>query len=381
MEKDIYQEKILDEIKDFTESKISPYAVDFDQKSELPAELINEMGKKGYLAASLPRKYGGLNLDPIYYGRFTEEVGKACCAARALFTVSTSLFAETIMRWGTESQKETWISRIASGEAIAAFGLTEPDVGTDAKNIKTSYKKEGDKYILNGKKKWITFGDIADVFIIIACNKGNITAFIVERDYTGLQTRRISGLLAGRATYIAEVELNNVEVPVDNILGNEGGGFTYIVSTALDNGRYSIAWSGLSIAQAALEAMIGYSRERKQFGNRLCRFQLIKGILGNAVTKIHAARALCLNAGKLRKKKDNNAIIETTIAKYFTSKIAMEITTDAVQVHGGNGCYNEFPVERLFREAKILEIIEGTSQVQQEIISGYGLREYYKKKN
>lgn len=368
----------IDEVKRFANNEIRPFASEFEQKEALPKELISKMAVKGYLSAPFPKEYGGLDLDSIQYGLLTEEIGKACCSTRALLTVNTSLVGETILRWGTKEQKDKWLLLIAKGEKIGAFGLTEPNVGTDAKNIQTKYEKKGKSYVLNGKKKWISFGGIADFFIIIANNQGDITAFIVERDRTGLNTIPIKGLLGGKASHIAEIELIDVEIPENNILGKIGNGFSYIVNSALDTGRYSIAWAGLAIAQEALEAMVTYSRNRKQFGKGIYSFQLIQGMIGDSVTKVHAARALCMNAGQLRIENSQEAIIETSIAKYFTSKIAGEITSDAIQVHGGNGCYNKYPVERLFREAKILEIIEGTSQIQQEIIAKFGLRKYYK---
>jgi alkylation response protein AidB-like acyl-CoA dehydrogenase len=372
------QQKIVDESRDFADREIRPFAAEFEAKEAVPRELINKMAQRGYLAASFPREWGGLGLDPVYYGLLTEEIGKACTSTRGLMTVHTSLVGETLLRWGTQEQKKKWIPAMVRGEKLAAFGLTEPEVGTDAKSVQTTYRKDGNKYIINGAKKWITFGDIADFFLTVTTGEKGITVFIIERGMEGVKTVPIKGLLASRAAHIAEISFDNVEVPAENIVGKEGGGFTYIVSTALDHGRYSIAWAGIAIAQEALEAMITYSRKRSQFGKKIYHHQLIQGILGDAVTKIHAGRALCLRAGELRKANHNLAVTETTIAKYFTSKIAMEVTTDAVQVHGGNGCYNQYPVERLFREAKILEIIEGTSQVQQEIISAYGLRAYYR---
>ena len=189
----------------------------------------------------------------------------------------------------------------------------------------------------------------------------------------------MKGLLARRASHIAEIELNDVYVPKENVIGRPGSGFPYVVGTALDHGRYCIAWSGVAVAQEALDAMVTYARNRKQFDKKICEFQLIQGIIADSVTMIHAARALCIRAGELRQQGDSNAITETTIAKYFTSKVAMEVATDAVQVHGGDGCSNSFPVERLFREAKVLEIIEGTSQIQQQLIAKYGLRQYRRK--
>ncbi len=372
------QQKIVEEAKAFADREIRPFAAEFEANEAVPRELIDKMAQRGYLAASFPREYGGLGLDPVYYGLFTEEIGKACASTRGLLTVHTSLVGETLLRWGNKELKEKWVLPMARGEKIGAFALTEPEVGTDAKSVKTSFRKEGNKYIINGKKKWITFGDVADFFLTVTNGEKGITTFIIERRTEGVTTTPIKGLLASKAAHIAEIRFDNVEVPAENMVGREGSGFTYIVSTALDHGRYSIAWAGVAIAQEALDAMVTYSRKRSQFGKKIYQHQLIQGILGDSVTKLHAGRALCLRAGELRKVNDNSAVIETTIAKYFTSKIAMEITTDAVQVHGGNGCYNKYPVERLFREAKILEIIEGTSQVQQEIISAYGLRTYYR---
>ncbi len=372
------QQKIVDEARTFSDSEIRPFSTQFEIDEAIPRDLINKMAEKGYLAATFPEEFGGLGLDPVYYGLLSEEIGKACSSTRALLTVHTSLVAEAILRWGNPEQKERWLHPMAKGEKLACFGLTEPDVGTDAKSVKTNYRKEGNRFIVNGAKKWITFGDIADFILTIATGEKGITAFMVEREMAGVKTTPIKGLLASRAAHIAEIEFDNVEVPEENVLGRVGGGFTYIVNTALDHGRYSIAWAGIALAQAAVDEMVTYARQRSQFGKKIYNHQLIQGIIGDAVTKVHAGRALCLRAGELRKVNDNSAVIETTIAKYFTSKIAMEVTTDAVQVHGGNGCYNKYPVERFFREAKILEIIEGTSQVQQEIISSYGLRAYYR---
>lgn len=374
-----HQKKIVDEAKKFADQELRPFATEFDVNEKLPHELINKMAKKGYIAASFPEEFGGLALDPVWYGLFTEVIGKACCSTRGLITVHTSLVGETLIRWGTEEQKNYWLPLMAKGEKIGAFALTEPEVGTDAKSVQTSYYKKGDSYIISGSKKWITFGDIADFFIVIASEEGNISAFIIEREFNGVSTSPMKGLLASRASHIAEIEFNNVKVPGENLLGKLGNGFTYIVSTALDHGRYSIAWAGAAIAQEALETMVTYSRTRRQFGKKIFNFQLIQGIIADAATKVHAARSLCLRAGEMRKEKNQDAMLETTIAKYFSSKIAMQVAIDAVQVHGGNGCYNRYPVERLFREAKILEIIEGTSQVQQKIISEYALRKYFRR--
>jgi alkylation response protein AidB-like acyl-CoA dehydrogenase len=370
------QSSILEEVKRFADCEIRPYAAEFEEKEKIPRALIDKMAAKGYLAACFPKKYGGLDLDPIEYGLFTEEIGKACSSTRALLTVHSSLVGQTILRWGTDAQKEKILPAMATGETLASFALTEPEVGSDAKSVGTEYKRQRDHYILNGRKKWITLSAIADLFMVIARNQEGITAFLVDSKAKGITIAPMRGLLANKAAYIAEIEFCNVHVPEENILGIEGGGFTYIVNTALDYGRYSVAWGGLGLAQEALTSMVDYSRNRKQFGRRIHEYQFIQGMIGNAVTKIHAGRTLCLHAGKLRRDEHDDYVIETTIAKYYTSMIANQVASDAIQVHGGNGCCNKYPAERLFREARILEIIEGTSQMQQEVIAAFGLNRY-----
>lgn len=379
MNDDPAQLAIIEDAKVFVETEIRPYVNDFDENGGIPLELIKKMSAKGYLAAPFPQKYGGLGLDPIYYGLLTEVFGKACTASRSLMTVHTSLVGETLLRLGTEEQIETWLPKLAKGEKIAAFALSEPEIGSDVKNIKTSWHEDGDFYVLNGVKKWITFGHIADVLIVLASNNGQSTAFMVERSFAGLETKLIPGLMAARATYLAEIHLNNVRVPKSNVLGKINHGLDIVVSTALDFGRYSIAWAGVGIAQAALDAMVTYSRTRSQFDQTLRHFQLIRGMIGDAVTQVHAARALCLRAGDLRMHKSSDAMIETAMSKYFASKVAVDVSNDALQIHGANGFTNKYPVERLYREAKVLEIIEGSSQIQQEMISEFGLKRYYKR--
>lgn len=372
------QKAIVEEARQFADKSIRPRAGEIDQLEELPRDLIADMMERRYHVASLPEGYGGLGLDPVYYGFLTEEIGKACCSTRALMTVQSSLVGETLVKWGTGLQKDRWLRTMASGECIGAFALSEPETGSDARGVRTVYEDIGGEYVLNGRKSWTSFGDVADFFIIIAACEGDLTAFIVGRENEGLTSRPIRGLLAGRACHLAQLDLHDVRIPHENVIGRPGCGFRYVVGTALDHGRYSVAWAGVAVAQEAVDAMVTYSRKRKQFGKRICEFQLIEGLIGDAVTDTHAARALCVRAGELRKDGDKAAVMETAIAKYFTSKVAVQVTNAAVQVHGGVGCTNAYPVGRLYREAKVLEIIEGTSQIHQRMIARYGLRKYYK---
>lgn len=371
---------ILKEVREFVDQEIRPHAATFEEEERIPRSLIAKMAARGYLAACFPKEYGGLGLDTIQYGMFTEEIAKGCSSVRAMLTVHSSLVGETLLRWGTEAQKQEFLPAMARGEKLASFALTEPETGTDAKNIQTQYRKEGNEYVIDGQKKWITLSAIADVFVVIARQGDLISAFLVDRSCEGITTKPMRGLLASKAAHVAEITFDQVRIPADRMLGKEGSGFTYIINTALDFGRYSIAWGGLGIAQAALEEMVRYSRSRKQFGQPIYQFQLIKGLIGNAVTQIHAARSLCRQAGQMRQEKHPDATMETNIAKYFTSTMATKVASDAIQIHGGNGCHNHYPVERLFREAKILEIIEGTSQIQQEFIADFGLIKYRPKK-
>jgi len=398
---------IIEEAKVFAEKEIAPLAAEFDRAGVLPRYVIDKLAEKKFLAPNFPVEYGGLGLDPVSYGLFTEEIGKACCSTRSLITVHASLVGETLLRWGKEAQKERWLRAMAEGTKIGAFALSEPEVGSDAGGVKTAYRRGGGGFIVSGRKKWISFGEIADFFVVVASEAENkdqkttnddadsegqevpgsrtapkkrkVSVFIVERERDGILARRIPGMLGCRAAHVSEMEFKDVAVPEENLLGKEGAGFPYVAGTALDHGRYSVAWGGVAVAQAALEAMVGYARQRSQFGKKIHEFQLVRGLIGDAVTKTHAARAMCLKAGEMRRDGHREALHETAMAKYFASEVALEVASDAVQAHGGSGCSQDYPVERFFREAKILQIIEGTSQIQQEMLANFALRKYHKK--
>ena len=369
----------FDEHKEFVRGEISSIAAEIERTSVYPQELIKKLAAKKYLTPTYPEEYGGLSLTPFEYGRFTETVGKVCQASRALLTVHNSLVGETILRWGSNEQKKDYLPGMSSGEKIGAFALSEPKIGSDARNVTTKYERENGTYIINGKKKWISFGGIAKFFLTIAANGNNVSAFLIDKNLNGIKVEEMKGLLAGNGVHIARIEFDNVEVPESKLLGGEGNGLNYIVSTALDHGRYSIAWGGIAIAQAALEAMVTYSRKREQFGEKIYKHEAIQQMIGESTSKLHAARALCEKVAAMRYENHPDSIMETNIAKYVTSKTAVEISNEALQVHGGNGAWNEFPVEKLFREARILEIIEGTSQVQEKLIASFALRRYFDK--
>jgi len=376
IELDSRQRRVVEEAGEFARTVLAPCARYNDEEGVFPRDILAQMGERGYLGATLPEDQGGLGLDPVAYGLLVAAIEKGDCAASRLLTVHVALAAETILKCGSEEQIRRWIPGIARGETICGFALTEPEHGSDAAGIETTYTVHGDEFRLNGRKRWISFSGIADLLVVIARDDSTVSAFVVDSASEGVEINPQQGLMAGRACHISEVVLNDVVVGKENLIGRAGQGFTYVANTALDHGRYSIAWGGVGLAEAALNAMVSYAKSRKQFGERIGTYQLIREMIAEATTRLYAAKSLCLRAGQMRKSRHPDSIIETTIAKHFAAGAAFRTACDAVQVHGGNGCSSEYPVERYLREAKVLEIIEGTSQIQQMVISLHGLRRY-----
>lgn len=367
------QKEFREECRAFVKKELLHQANEYDRQGFLPRELIQTLAAQGYLGATIPEKYGGRGIDQVSYGILNEEIGRACSSTRSLITVHSSLTAETILRWGEEAQKVKWLPLLAKGTKLAAFGLSEPEAGSDAASIKTLYEEAAGCYRITGVKKWISFSQIADLFVIIATGARGITAFLVERDTPGLTIRPLDGMLGTRASQLGEIQLENCAVPAENILGKPGWGFLQIVNTALDNGRYSVACGSLGIARACLEDSIEYAKNRSQFGRPLKDHQLIKQKITNMVTEVKAASLLCRNAGCLRDKKDPNSVIQTTLAKYHASRIANAVASDAVQLHGAMGCHDSISIQRYFRDARIMEIIEGTTEVLQLVIADHSM--------
>ncbi len=362
------QREIQSTFRTFVDREIFPYANQFDQEEKLPAALIANMAKEGYLGAVIPPERGGVGMDMVTFGLLNEEVGRGCSSARSLLTVH-SMVSAAILRWGRPHQKDYWLPRLASGEALGAFALTEPDAGSDAKSIQTKAIESDGGYRLTGKKKWITFGQIANLFLIFARYGDSHKAFLVESTTPGLEVHPIHGMLGTRASMLAEIHLNDCLVPKENMLGGSGFGFSAVALSALDMGRYSVATGCVGIGQACLDACIKYTSERKQFDVPLREHQLISEMIANMVVNVKAARWLCYRAGYLKDIKDGSATNETLVAKYFASTMVFKVASDAVQIHGANGCSSEYRVQRYLRDAKIMEIIEGSSQMQQLLIS------------
>ncbi|NJM88200.1 MAG: acyl-CoA dehydrogenase [Hydrococcus sp. RU_2_2] len=369
------QKEAKSEFRTFVDREIIPLADRCDREEKTPPELIKKLAQKGYLGAVLPKEIGGRGMDAIAYGILNEEMGRGCSSLRSLLTVH-NMVTHAIFKWGSKHQKEYWLPKLASGEKIAAFALSEPNVGSDAKSVETTATISGNSYILNGQKTWITYGQIADVFLVFARCEEKPSAFLVEKGSSGLSIVPIFGMLGVKASMLAELHFNNCFIPQENLVCRQGFGFSHVASSALDYGRYSVAWGCVGIAQACLEACIQYTNQRKQFDLYLKEHQLIRQMISDAIANIKAARLLCYQAGYLKDIGDPQSIVETSIAKYFASVMATKVANDAVQIHGGNGCSSEYSVQRYWRDSKIMEIIEGSTQIQQITIAESGYQEY-----
>lgn len=356
--------------KAFADEEIAPYADRFYREECIPPELIKKMVQRGYWAATLPQTFGGSGMDMLTYGLLTEEIGRGSADVRNLIGVQ-GMVSSAILKWGSKEQKERWLPRMASGETVAAFALTEPEVGSDAKSLETTATLAGDYFVLNGRKKWISFGQNAGLFLVFAQCEGRVTAFLVERTSPGFTTKPITDLFGLRASMLAELYFDECRIPKENLVGRIGFGLSYVAAYGLSHGRYSTAWGCVGLAQACLEACIQYTSERKQFGVYLKEHQLIQQMIAKMIANVTAARLLCCRAGYLLDSSDQEAVMAISIAKYFASTIAFKAAGDAVQIHGANGCGPDYPVQRYLRDAKVLEIVEGSTQIQELLIARY----------
>jgi glutaryl-CoA dehydrogenase (non-decarboxylating) len=349
------------------DAHVVPGANTWDRLELMPPEVVRQLAKHGYLGAVVPVK-NGAGFDSVAFGLLNEELGRGCSSLRSLLTVH-SMVALTVSRWGTEALKAQWLEKLRQGQVIGAFALTEAEAGSDARAIRTEAIESGDDFLLTGHKKWITFGQSADLFLVFARSQRGPCAFFVERNVPGLVISPVHGMLGTRASMMAGLRFEKCRVPKRNLVGAPGFGLSHIASSALDCGRYSVAWGCVGIGQACLESCLRYAGQRKQSGVFLRDHQLIQRMITQMVVGVKAARLMCLHAGQLRDAGDPASILETSIAKYFASRTAAEIAKDAVQIHGAIGCSSEYPVERFYRDAKIMEIIEGSNEIQEIAIA------------
>jgi butyryl-CoA dehydrogenase len=365
--------KMLQQLyKEFTENEVKPIAAEVDEEERFPEETVEKMVRYGMMGIPIPKEYGGAGGDNVSYAMLVEELSKACGTTGVVLSAHTSLCCAPIYEFGTQEQKEKYLIPLANGEKLGAFGLTEPNAGTDAAGQQTRAVLEGDHYILNGSKIFITNASKADTFIILAMtdkSKGTrgISAFIVEKEYEGFSIGKKELKMGIRGSATCELIFENVKVPKENLLGKEGKGFGVAMKT-LDGGRIGIAAQALGIAQGAIDETVKYVKERKQFGRSISKFQNTQFQLADMQTQTDAARLLVYRAAWC---KDNKMPYsnEAAMAKLFASETAMMVTTKAVQLHGGYGYTREYPVERMMRDAKITEIYEGTSEVQRMVVA------------
>lgn len=363
--------------RDFAINEVKPIATEIDEKEEFPWDNVRKMMKLGFMGIPMPKEYGGQGCDTLAYAMCVEELSKVCGTTGVIVSAHTSLCAEPIKQYGTEEQKRKYLVPLSNGEKLGAFGLTEPNAGTDAATQQTKAVLDGDSYVLNGTKIFITNGKEADTYVIFAMTdkaKGNkgISAFIVEKGTPGFSfgTKEKKMGIRGSATY--ELIFTDCRIPKENLLGAEGKGFGIAMGT-LDGGRIGIAAQALGIAQGALDATVAYVKERKQFGQSIAQFQNTQFMLADMATKVEAARLLVYKAA-YAKETQKRFSMEAAMAKLYASEVAMEVTTKCVQLHGGYGYTREYEVERMMRDAKITEIYEGTSEVQKMVIAASVLK-------
>lgn len=368
------QQMIKKMIREFADKEIKPYAADADQKEIFPEEQIKKLAKLGVMGMSIPKKYSGTELDNISQTIIMEEVSRACNATAVTMGAHTSLCCYPVINHGTEEQKQRFLPKLASGEYLGAFALTEPAAGSDAVNVQTTAVKDSDEYIINGNKIFITSGGKADLINIVATtdrsarHKG-LSIFAIEtKKAPGFSLGKKEDKLGLRGSNTQELVFQDMRLPEENLIGGfEGEGFK-IAMEVFNSGRIGIGAQGVGIAQAALDECLKYVKEREQFGRQLHKFQALQFMLADMATKIDAARLLCLRAAHI-KDQGRKYIKEAAMAKLYGSEVAMEVTRNAIQIHGGYGYMKDYPLERFYRDAKITEIYEGTSEIQRLVIA------------
>jgi glutaryl-CoA dehydrogenase (non-decarboxylating) len=363
------------ELRSFAAEHVAPEAARIDREERIPETLVRRLASEGFFASGFPGKPDD---DPvaaaIRHGLMHEALGMASASVQGLVNVH-HMAGSAIARWGTKSQKEAWVPRLTSGEVLAAIAITEPNVGSDASAVETTARADGTDFILNGTKRWITCGQSADLFVVLAGSDRGPAAFLLPRTTPGLSIEPMHGALGCRGYMLAKLHLDGVRLSAEHLLGKPGFGLTHVAATGLDSGRHNLAWGCVGLARACLDASLDYSRQRRQFGSALSEHELVQRMISRMMTEIHAARLMCWRAAVLRGRKDPAAIKENTMAKYYASTMVNRAAYDAVQIHGANGCGPEYPIERYFRDARIMEIIEGSSQILEIAIARYGYQE------
>ncbi len=363
----------------FADNRVKPGAAERDRTHEFPVDILKECAELGFMGVTVPEEWGGAGMDYLSYAIMMEEISRTCASTGVILSVNNSLVCDPLMKFGTDAQKEKYVKPLAMGEKLGCFALTEPGAGSDAGATKTTAVKNGDHYIINGTKIFITCATHADVCIMFAvtdkeAGHHGISTFIVEKDFEGYNIGTVEDKLGINASGTAELYFEDMKVPVENLLGEEGQGYKIALAT-LDGARIGIAAQGVGVAQAALDESVKYAKERVQFGKPIAANQAIQWFLADMATELEAARLLTYKAADCKQQGGRCNKI-TSMAKVFAAETAMKAATKGVQIFGGYGYMKEYPMERLFRDAKILEIYEGTSEIQRIVISASLLKEY-----
>lgn len=366
------QKLVRDTARDFAENQVKPLAAELDATSRFPAELIPQLAEMGFMGVAYPEKYGGAGMDYVSYAIVIEEISRACASTGVIISAHSSLACDPIYNYGTEEQKMKFLKPMASGKKIGCLGLTEPGAGSDAANVKTTAELVGNEWVINGTKLFITNGGQAEVAVTLGVtdkDKGTkgISAFIIEKGTPGFTIGKSEKKLGINASSTTELIFENCRIPKENLLGERGAGFKVALST-LDGGRIGIAAQAVGIARAALEESVKYSKERQQFGKPIAEFQAIQWMIADMATEIDAARLLTLRAAFLKDKGERYSK-EAAMAKLFASETATRVTHKGIQIHGGYGYTKDYPLERFYRDARITEIYEGTSEIQRLVIA------------
>ena len=372
---------VEEEARTFAAEHVAPHADRIDRQERIPDRVIRSLAEAGWLASGLPEKLGGAagsEQDPvaaaIRHGLLHEALGAASASVQGLLNVH-HMAGSAIARWGTERQKAEWVPRLAAGDALAAFAITEPNVGSDAAAVETTATAAGSDYLLSGDKCWITCGQVADLFVLLAGSAEGPVTFLLPRATPGLSVEPMQGILGCRGYMLARLNLEDCRLSSQHRLGPAGFGLNFVAATGLDSGRYNLAWGCVGLARACLDAAFDYARQRRQFGRPLSELQLVQRMISRMMTDVQAARLLCWRAGCLRGQHDPAAIKESTMAKYFASTMVNRAANDALQIHGANGCGPGYPIERFLRDARIMEVIEGSTQILEVAIARYGFQE------
>jgi hypothetical protein len=365
-------------VREFVEAEVAPRARQYDEESRFPHEQLKGLAELGLLGMIIPEEWGGAGFDCVSYALALEEIARADSSVCVIVSVTNSVCCYPILKFGTEYQKQNFLKDLAQGQMLGAFCLSEPQAGSDATNLRTRAVRDGEHYVINGTKSWVTNGGIADVYLVMAVtgrqeNKNVVTAFLVESNTPGVSVSAIEHKMGQRASQTAEMSFSDVRIPAENILGGEGNGMKVALGS-LDNGRIGIAALSTGIAQGALDEATKYARDRTAFGKPIADFQAIQFKLANMATEVEAARLLTLRAASLKDKGSSRAGYFASMAKVFASEAANRACADAVQIHGGNGYSRDYAVERMYRDARVTTIYEGTSEIQRVVLSRAILR-------